>query len=124
EHLPAEMNAFMANNAVRCQLRLGDDDPKRSPEAFAVKLNAIDVPEDQKEARQQIVDRLSMADTYKELNPAAPEAKRPSVRTNSFMPGVNVGHSIIPAPRSGLTGHGPIEPTAPQIAPKSPGIEH
>ncbi|MEV7519482.1 hypothetical protein [Streptomyces sp. NPDC091371] len=124
EHLPPDIDAFIANDPIRCQLLMGDYDPEQSPEEFAMKLHAIDVPEDQKEVHGRIVDRLSTADSYKDLNPAAPEAKRQRVRTNSFLPGVNVSHGIIPASRSGLTSHGAIEPAvAPHIAPKPAGIE-
>ncbi|MEV7519480.1 hypothetical protein [Streptomyces sp. NPDC091371] len=125
EHIPADIDAFIANPSVRSQLVMEDYAEEKSPEAFAVKLNAIDVPEEQKETHERIVDRLSMATSYKEmLGQEAPEAKRPSVRTNSFLPGVNVSHGIVPAARSGPAGHGAIPPAAPQIAPKAAGIEH
>ncbi|MCY0922771.1 MULTISPECIES: hypothetical protein [unclassified Streptomyces] len=124
EHLPPEIDAFIANDPVRCQLLMGDYDPAKSPEEFAMKLDAIDVPEDQREAHQHAVERLSTATSYEELNPATPDTKRSRVRTNSFLPGVNVGHSIVPASRRGPTSHGAIEPAAPHIAPKPAGIEH
>ncbi|MET9320858.1 hypothetical protein ABZX75_11830 [Streptomyces sp. NPDC003038] len=124
EHLPPDIDAFIANDPVRCQLLMGDYDPTKTPKEFAMKLHAIDVPEDQKEAHKQIVDRLSNANSYKEVNPATPEGKRQSARTNSFLPGVNVSHGVIPASRTSLTSHGAIEPVAPHIAPKPAGIEH
>uniref|UniRef100_A0AAU2JQW5 Uncharacterized protein n=1 Tax=Streptomyces sp. NBC_00049 TaxID=2903617 RepID=A0AAU2JQW5_9ACTN len=123
-NLPAEMNTFLANDPVRCQLRLEDcNDPEQSPEEFAMKLHAMDIPEDQKEAHGKIVDRLSMANSYKELKPTAPEAKQ-SGRMSEFIPGLNVSHGVVPARRSVITGHGVSEPAPPQIAPKATGIEH
>ncbi|MFD3935176.1 hypothetical protein ACFWSF_11310 [Streptomyces sp. NPDC058611] len=124
EHLPPEIDAFIANDPVRCQLVMEDYDPAKSPEEFAMRLDAIDIPEDQKETHKQIVDRLSTANSYEELNPATPEAKRQRVRTNSFLPGVNVGHGVVPAPRSGPAGHGAVEAAAPHLAPRPVGIEH
>ncbi|MFD6877207.1 MULTISPECIES: hypothetical protein [unclassified Streptomyces] len=76
EHLPPDVHGFMSNDAVRCQLRKGDDDPQKSPEEFAKKLAAIDVPEDQKEAHSAIVSRLSEAKSYEELHTAPPEPKQ------------------------------------------------
>ncbi|MGW2015478.1 hypothetical protein [Streptomyces sp. NPDC001927] len=123
EHLPPDINAFMAHPPIRCQLRMWDDDPGKSPEEFAMKLHAIDVPEDQKKAHAAIVDRLSTANSYEELNPTTAEAKQRG-RMSAFIPGVNVGHGVVPAPRSVVTGHGVSEPAPPQITPKSSGIEH
>ncbi|MFD3805912.1 hypothetical protein ACFWTC_20385 [Streptomyces sp. NPDC058619] len=124
EHLPPDVDAFIANDPVRCQLVMEDYDPAKSPEEFAMRLDAIDIPEDQKETHKQIVDRLSTANSYEELNPATPEAKRQRVRTRSFLPGVNVGHGVVPAPRSGPAGHGAVEAAAPHLAPRPVGIEH
>ncbi|RKT05422.1 hypothetical protein BX286_3418 [Streptomyces sp. 3211.6] len=122
-HLPPDVNAFMAHPPIRCQLRMGDDDPGKSPEEFAMKLHAIDVPEDQKQAHAAIVDRLSTANSYEALDPTTAEAKRRE-HMSTFIPGVNLGHGLIRTPRSVLTGHGVSEPTPPQITPKSSGIEH
>ncbi|MFG2667332.1 hypothetical protein ACGFY6_24210 [Streptomyces sp. NPDC048387] len=88
-----------------------------------MKLHAIDVPEDQKQAHAAIVDRLSTANSYEALNPTTAEAKRRE-HMSTFIPGVNLGHGLIRTPRSVLTGHGVSEPTPPQITPKSSGIEH
>ncbi|MFJ5808026.1 hypothetical protein [Streptomyces sp. NPDC093093] len=124
EHLPPDIDELIGNDAVRCQLVMEDYDPAKSPEEFAMKLYAIDVPEGQQEAHQHAVERLSTATSYEELNPATPDTKRSRVRTNSFLPGVNVGHSIVPASRRGPTSHGAIEPAAPHIGPEPAGIEH
>ncbi|MEU9031397.1 hypothetical protein AB0D46_28560 [Streptomyces sp. NPDC048383] len=127
EHLPPDVHGFMSNDAVRCQLRKGDDDPQKSPEEFAKKLAAIDVPEDQKEAHSAIVARLSEAKSYEELHTAPPEPKQkgPSKRARAFMPGMSLENGIPPAaPARGPTGHGVMNPVAAGLAPKPAGIEH
>ncbi|MFJ3841402.1 hypothetical protein ACIPY6_38655 [Streptomyces sp. NPDC090054] len=126
EHIPADIHAFMSNDAVRCQLRKGDDDPQKSPEEFAKKLAAIDVPEDQKEAHRGIVARLSAAQDYQDLKPPPePKQQGPSKRAKAFMPGVSMDNGIPPAaPSRGPTGHGVMNPVAAGLAPKPAGIEH
>ncbi|MFH8892740.1 MULTISPECIES: hypothetical protein [unclassified Streptomyces] len=126
EHLPPDVHGFMSNDAVRCQLRKGDDDPQKSPEEFAKKLAAIDVPEDQKEAHRGIVARLSAAQDYQDLMPPPePKQQGPSKRAKAFMPGVSMDNGIPPAaPSRGPTGHGVMNPVAAGLAPKPAGIEH
>ncbi|MEU6309821.1 hypothetical protein [Streptomyces sp. NPDC047014] len=127
EHLPADIDAFIAEPPVRSQLVMEDYDPEGSPEAFAVILQGIDVPEDRKQAHSAIVDRLSMAGTYQDLRADAPDPVRKAVLAGSFLPGMNVGHGIIPAARNGPAGHAAAAspaPAPPQPAPKPTGIEH
>ncbi|MFE0579101.1 hypothetical protein [Streptomyces sp. NPDC058874] len=126
EHLPADIDAFITNDPVRCQLVMEDYHPDASPRDFAAKLEAIDVPEDQKEARAAIVERLSQAAAYPDLVQETPEPGPKAALTDSFLPGMNVGHSIVPAARGVPTGHGAgahVPPT-PQLAPKPAGVEH
>ncbi|MGW4503067.1 hypothetical protein ACWENO_00340 [Streptomyces sp. NPDC004436] len=125
-HLPADIDAFMANPPVRSQLVMEDYDPDTSPRDFAGKLEAIDVPEDQKEARAAIVERLSQAAAYPDLVQETPEPGPKAALADSFLPGMNVGHSIVPAARGVPTGHGAGAhvPPAPQLAPKPAGVEH
>ncbi|MEV7519484.1 hypothetical protein [Streptomyces sp. NPDC091371] len=126
EHLPPDIDAFISNNPVRCQLFKGDYDPEKSPGDCAQRLASIDVPEDQKAAHKEVLDRLEAANSYKELNAPAPEPKPKglSAQAKAFLPGVAVGRGVVPAAPRGPTGHGVINPVAAEIAPKQTGIEH
>ncbi|MET8297873.1 hypothetical protein ABZW02_28015 [Streptomyces sp. NPDC005180] len=99
----------------------GNWHPVRRLTHWAWHLKAV--PEDQKEAHAAIVDRLSTASSYQELNPTTAEAKRRE-RMSAFIPGVNQGHGLIRAPRSVPTGHGVSGPAPGPITPKPSEIEH
>ncbi|WP_137993563.1 hypothetical protein [Streptomyces vilmorinianum] len=81
EHLPAEVDGLMSDEAVRCQMRMEDYDPKKSsPKEFAEKLAAIDVPERQKAALEAVVARLSTAKSYEELTAPSAETEQPELK--------------------------------------------
>ncbi|AQT73583.1 hypothetical protein [Streptomyces sp. fd1-xmd] len=74
-HLPESIYAFLSEDSIRCQLRLEDyKEGTTTPEQFAAKLGAIDVPEHLKQAHTAAVARLSAATSYEELTAPAAEA--------------------------------------------------
>ncbi|WP_411084035.1 hypothetical protein [Streptomyces sp. cmx-18-6] len=124
EHLPPEIDEFIAEDAVRCQVRMGDFDVRNSPRDFAAKLGAIDVPEGRQAAHAQVLSRLSAASTYDEPNAPPPaEPKQQSARASAFMPGVTVRPTAAPAAPRGPTGHGVINPMAVDLAAEPAGAE-
>ncbi|MGW7098400.1 hypothetical protein [Streptomyces sp. NPDC054838] len=109
EHIPAEIQALMADDPVRCQLRMGDYDPEKSPKDLAEKLGAIDVPENQRMAHEAAMWKLASANTYDELSVRA-AVKQPARAANAFMPGTVARPVAQPAAPRGPTGHGVINP--------------
>ncbi|WP_405491500.1 hypothetical protein [Streptomyces sp. NBC_00096] len=124
EHIPAEIDALMADAPVRCQLRKGDYDPEKSPKDLAVKLAAIDVPENQRMAHEAAMWQLASANTYDELSARA-AAKQSPQAGNAFMPGMGARPVARPAAPRGPTGHGVINPAAefPSVVPAQSGVE-
>ncbi|MFD3805914.1 hypothetical protein ACFWSF_11320 [Streptomyces sp. NPDC058611] len=129
EHLPAEIDELIANDSLRCQVRMEDFDARNtSPKDFAAKLGALDVPEGLQEAHTAALARLSSATDYDELAaPAAPEPPKHQAlpaRADAFLPGVAVRPTAaLPSPR-GPSTHGVVNPVAAEVAPKPVGIEH
>ncbi|MFJ9940662.1 hypothetical protein [Streptomyces erythrochromogenes] len=67
-HLPEDMYAFLAEDSIRCQLRMEDyKEGTTTPQQFAAKLAAIEVPEHLKQAHTEAVARLGAAKDYSEL---------------------------------------------------------
>ncbi|MFF1642806.1 hypothetical protein [Streptomyces sp. NPDC058249] len=124
EHLPPEIDALIADDAVRAQVRMQDFDPTKSPKEFAQKLGAVDVPERLRENREAALWRLGLADSYEELN-AKPDAARPRTAANEFLPGVEVRPVSRPAAPRGPTGHGVLNPAAEiSVPPPAPAPSH
>ncbi|MGW0390849.1 hypothetical protein ACWDYJ_08090 [Streptomyces sp. NPDC003042] len=124
EHLPREIDELIADDAVRCQVRMEDFDPKETtPKDFAEKLGAIDVPENRQADHQAALSRLMSADSYAELNaPPAASARPGPERAHGFMLAVDIPAKV-PLPRPGRpSGHGVINPV-PELAPRAPGVE-
>ncbi|MCY0961753.1 hypothetical protein [Streptomyces sp. H27-H5] len=138
EHLPPEVDALMANESLRCQVRMEDYDVQTTvPKDFAAKLGALDVPENLREAHASALSRLSSAHTYDELAaPAPPEpAARQqqhqqqqqhvvSARAAAFLPGVTIRPTAAPPSPRGPSTHGVSNPVAAEVAPKAVGIGH
>ncbi|MEU6309819.1 hypothetical protein [Streptomyces sp. NPDC047014] len=116
-HLPAEMYELMADPAVRCDLRREDYAAGgTTPEQFAARLAAIEVPERQREARAAAVARLSGAASYAELAGAvvrgAPGAQ---------VPGAEGAQPALGQPGAEAAGAG--RPTAERAEGRQPGVE-
>ncbi|MFE9257588.1 hypothetical protein [Streptomyces sp. NPDC006879] len=127
EHLPPEVDELIADEAVRCQVRMEDfRAADTTPRQFAQKLAGLDVPEGQREAHREALARLSAVDSYEELrqpDKVVPDKVVPA-RANAFLPGVAVRPTAAqPSPR-GTPGHGVVNPVAVEAAPKSAGISH
>ncbi|MFF4495459.1 hypothetical protein [Streptomyces sp. NPDC001546] len=129
EHLPAEVDELMSDEAVRCQLRMEDYDAKSTtPATFAAKLAAIDAPERQRTALAAAVTSLRAAGSYTDLaGPAAghqqPGPKKP-VLGQSFIHGAAIPTTLTVPPRPATavaSTHGVINPGV-EAAPESAGI--
>ncbi|MEV7541333.1 hypothetical protein [Streptomyces sp. NPDC089915] len=130
EHLPAEIDELMADEAVRCQVRMEDYDAKdTTPAQFAARLAAIDAPERQRTALEAAVGTLSAAQGYEELTalPAEreqPEPPKPALG-HSFIHGATIPRTMTVPPRPApalASTHGVINPVV-EAAPKPQGIE-
>ncbi|MGW0364348.1 hypothetical protein [Streptomyces sp. NPDC002990] len=124
EHIPAQIDALMAEDSIRCQLRMEDYDPEKSPKDFAEKLAAVDVPEKQRMAHEAAMWQLASANTYDELSARA-SAKTTPQTTNAFLPGMAARPVARPAAPRGPTGHGVLNPAAQftSPAPAHSGVE-
>ncbi|WP_137993578.1 hypothetical protein [Streptomyces vilmorinianum] len=127
EHLPPEIDALIANPPLRAQVRMEDHDPDKSPKDFAAKLAALDIPENQREAHEAALWRLSTANTYDELTTRAEQNAIPQQKTSAFTPGMTTRPASRTAAPRGPTGHGvynpAIAPPAPALTPAQPGVE-
>ncbi|GGV05437.1 hypothetical protein GCM10010260_48280 [Streptomyces filipinensis] len=128
EHLPPEIDALIADDAMRAQVLMEDFDPEKSPKEFAAKLGGVDVPERLRDDHQAALRRLQLADSYEELNAKA-SAPQPAA-VNEFLPGVAVRPVAMPAaPRGPAAGHGVLNPAAalslptPMPVQQSAGVE-
>ncbi|MEV7519478.1 hypothetical protein [Streptomyces sp. NPDC091371] len=129
EHLPPEVDALIADDSLRCQVRMEDYDAQNTtPKAFAAKLGALDVPENLREAHTSVLSRLSSANSYDELNaPTTPEPLKQQnlpARASAFLPGVTVRPTAAPPSPRGPSTHGVSNPVAAEVAPKAVGIGH
>ncbi|WP_079428132.1 hypothetical protein [Streptomyces katrae] len=80
QHLPTDMYDLLADEGVRCQLRVEDYlEKSTTPRGFADKLAAVDVPEHLREARDAAVERLRTADAYSELVDPRAEVTEPEL---------------------------------------------
>ncbi|MBT2482932.1 hypothetical protein [Streptomyces sp. ISL-94] len=124
EHLPRDVDELIADDAVRCQVRMEDFDPKKTtPKEFAQKLGAIDVPEHRRAEHQAALSRLMSADRYADLDapPAASTRSGPD-RAHGFMQGVDIPAKVaLPGPGR-PSGHGVYNPV-PELVPRAPGVE-
>ncbi|MCX4690938.1 hypothetical protein [Streptomyces sp. NBC_01408] len=123
-HLPPEIDELIADDAVRCQVRMENFDPKETtPKQFAEKLGAIDVPQNRQAEHQAALSRLTSADSYAELNaPPAASARPGPDRAHGFMLAVDIPAKVaLPGPGR-PSGHGVINPV-PELAPRAPGVE-
>ncbi|MCH0542661.1 hypothetical protein I3F58_24495 [Streptomyces sp. MUM 203J] len=128
EHLPPEVDVLIADPPIRAQIRMEDFDPEKSPKEFAAKLAALDIPENQREAVEGALWRLSTANSYDELadKAAKNEATQPQ-KGSAFTVGSVARPAAQPAAPRGPTGHGVINPTVapPELTPAAhSGIEH
>ncbi|MGV4986300.1 hypothetical protein ACWC0C_35190 [Streptomyces sp. NPDC001709] len=111
EHLPPEIDALIADDAMRAQVLMEDFNPEKSPKEFAARLGGVDVPERLRESHQAALSRLQLADSYEELNAKPTAPQRAAV--NEFLPGVDVRPVARPAaPRGPTAGHGVLNPAA------------
>ncbi|MFJ9545994.1 hypothetical protein [Streptomyces erythrochromogenes] len=125
-HLPEDMYAFLAEDSIRCQLRLEDyKEGTTTPQHFAAQLAAIEVPEHLKQAHTAAVARLGAAKDYSELTapavePAESEVNRPEpaqsepARAEPRQPGPEQPGLQEPGP-------GPSQPEAGEPAPEQSG---
>ncbi|MGW2016434.1 hypothetical protein [Streptomyces sp. NPDC001927] len=125
EHLPPEIDALIANPAIRAQVRMQDFSPNNSPKEFAAKLAALDIPDNQLEAHEAALWRLSTANTYDDFAPSTEQNAIPQQKGSAFAPGVTTQ----PAPARAPAGHGVYDPAAVETPPPAPapaptGIEH
>ncbi|MGW2204005.1 hypothetical protein [Streptomyces sp. NPDC001774] len=120
EHLPREIHTFIADPQLRCQMRMEDYAADKPPRDFAAKLADLDVPENQREAHEAALWRLSTANSYDELNTRAEQNAIPQQKGSAFTHGMNARSVARPAAPRGPTGHGvydpAIEPPAPAAA--------
>ncbi|MEU6945808.1 hypothetical protein ABZ957_11355 [Streptomyces sp. NPDC046316] len=125
EHLPPEIDALIANPPLRAQVRKEDFDPTTSPKDFAAKLADLDVPENQREAHEAALWRLSTANTYDELNTRAAQNVPAQQQHSAFTPGLTPKPATRPSAPRGPTGHGVYDPTLapPAPAPAPTGVE-
>ncbi|MFE7948680.1 hypothetical protein [Streptomyces sp. NPDC057426] len=127
DHLPPEIHAFVAHAPHRAQIRMEDYDPNKKPKDFAAKLAGIEVPDNQREAHEAAMWRLSTANTYDELKARAEQSAVPQ-QGSAFTPGLTTKPATRPAAPRGPTGHGVYNPTAiappaPAVAPAHAGVE-
>ncbi|GAA0280403.1 hypothetical protein GCM10010302_17720 [Streptomyces polychromogenes] len=150
QHLPVEIDELMSDEAVRCQMRMEDYDAKdTTPEQFAAKLAAVDVPERLKEQHGAAVTRLGAAKGYEELTartagneqtgpqapevaaseldePAPPKPEPAAPRLGqSFIHGAAIPRTVAVPPRPAAavaSTHGVINPVL-EASSKSPGVE-
>ncbi|MGW6615001.1 hypothetical protein ACWGA0_16270 [Streptomyces erythrochromogenes] len=130
-HLPADMHDLLADPATRTDLRREHYDlAKTTPQQFAAKLAAIDVPEHLKQAHTAAVARLSAATSYEELTapaaePTESEITRPEparsepAKAEPRQPGPKQPEVQEPAPSQ----PGPSQPEPSQPGPKEPEPE-
>ncbi|GAA0323554.1 hypothetical protein GCM10010302_73400 [Streptomyces polychromogenes] len=79
-HLPADMRDLLADPAVRAVLRREHYDPEHTtPQQFAAKLAAFDLPEHLRPARTAAVAQLNTAPDYAGLTGPAAEAAGPEL---------------------------------------------
>lgn len=133
DHIPAGIDALLADDPVRCQLRKEDYDPEKSPKDLAAKLAAIDVPDNQRMAHEAAMWQLASANTYPELSahtaakqsPQAAQTAQAAQAGNAFLPGMGARPAARPTAPRGPTGHGVINPAAPlpSVAPAQSGVE-
>ncbi|MFJ4778316.1 hypothetical protein [Streptomyces sp. NPDC088762] len=124
EHLPHDIDELIADDAVRCQVRMEDFDPeKTTPKDFAQKLGAIDVPEHRRAEHQAALARLMSADGYADLDaPPAASARSGPDRAHGFMQGVDIPAKVaLPGPGR-PSNHGVYNPV-PELVPRAPGVE-
>ncbi|MFC9822512.1 hypothetical protein ACFWG6_04060 [Streptomyces erythrochromogenes] len=128
-HLPTDMHELLAHPATRAELRREHYDlAKSTPEQFAAKLAAIEVPEHLKQAHTEAVARLSAAKDYSELTappveptgagiaPREPAQAEPA-KAEPQQPGPKQPELQEPAPSQPETK----EPEPKQPAPTPPG---
>ncbi|MFC8273347.1 hypothetical protein ACFUJR_12615 [Streptomyces sp. NPDC057271] len=118
EHLPRGIHSFIAHPELRSQMRMEDYAKDKSPKEFAAKLAGLDVPENEREAHEAALWRLSTANTYDELNTRAAQNVPAQQQHSAFTPGLTTKPATRPAAPRGPTGHGVYNPTA--IAPPAP----
>ncbi|MGW6565430.1 hypothetical protein [Streptomyces sp. NPDC054975] len=126
DHLPPEIDALIADPPLRAQVRKEDFDPSKSPKEFAAKLADLDVPENQREAHEAALWRLSTANTYDELNTRAAQNVPAQQQHSAFTPGLTAKPVTRPAAPRGPTGHGVYDPAdieLPAPAPAPTGVE-
>ncbi|MGW7361918.1 hypothetical protein ACWGI8_00460 [Streptomyces sp. NPDC054841] len=127
KHLPPEIDALIADQPLRAQIRMEDFDLKASPKDFAAKLADLDVPENQREAHESALWRLAAANSYDELVTRAVENQTLEQKGSAFTPGVTERPVSRPAAPRGPTGHGvynlTVEPPAPALVPAQTGVE-
>ncbi|WP_328739607.1 hypothetical protein OHA91_17840 [Streptomyces erythrochromogenes] len=122
-HLPQDMYAFLSDDSVRCQLRLEDYKKETTtPEQFAAKLAAIDVPEYLKQAHTAAVARLSAATSYEELTaPAAEPTESEITRPEPAQSEPAKAEPQQPGPKQPKVQEaGPSQPEPSQPAPTQP----
>ncbi|MEU3665865.1 hypothetical protein [Streptomyces virginiae] len=117
-HLPPEIDELIADDPVRCQIRMEDFDPKKTtPKEFAQKLAAVSVPENRRAEHQAAISRLMSADSYPELNePRGPD------RAHGFMVAVDIPDRVPSQRPAEHLGHGVVNPV-PELAPRTAGVE-
>ncbi|MFD9102256.1 hypothetical protein ACFVZN_14385 [Streptomyces virginiae] len=110
-HLPPEIDELIADDPVRCQIRMEDFDPEETtPKEFAKKLAAISVPENRRAEHQAAIARLMSADSYPELNePRGPD------RAHGFMVAVDIPDRVPSQRPAEHLGHGVVNPV-PELA--------
>ncbi|MFC8273349.1 hypothetical protein ACFUJR_12625 [Streptomyces sp. NPDC057271] len=121
DHLPPDIHAFIAHAPHRAQIRMEDYAADKSPKDFAAKLAGLDVPDNQREAHEAALWRLSTANTYPELN-ALTAQNVPKQQHSAFTPGLTTKAAIRPAAPRGPTGHGVYNPTIAPPAPEPTGV--
>ncbi|MGW2204007.1 hypothetical protein [Streptomyces sp. NPDC001774] len=121
EHLPTEIDTLIAQPPLRAQVRKDDFDPGMSPKDFATKLADLDVPENQREAHEAALWRLSTANSYDELNTRAEQNATPQQKGSAFTQGMNPRPVARPAAPRGPTGHGVYDPTVVALPTLAPG---
>ncbi|MFC9813346.1 hypothetical protein ACFVJM_14925 [Streptomyces virginiae] len=110
-HLPPEIDELIADDPVRCQIRMEDFDPEETtPKEFAKKLAAVSVPENRRAEHQAAISRLMSADSYPELNePRGPD------RAHGFMVAVDIPDRVPSQRPAEHLGHGVVNPV-PELA--------
>ncbi|MFF8262066.1 hypothetical protein [Streptomyces virginiae] len=124
EHLPPEVDELIADDFVRCQVRMEDFDPKKTtPKEFAKKLAAVSVPENRRAEHQAALSQLMSADSYPELKerPAAAAASGQD-RAHGYLVAVDIPDRVPSQRPTGHLGHGVVNPV-PELAPRTAGVE-